>query len=212
MAEFTARELQAIRHIRNWLVHRGRTPSVRELMTALGYRSPRSAQDVLEQLAAKRVIKRFEGGDYQLLSDPELGSAHATTVDVPVVGTVAAGSPILADENIAGFIPISTTLARPGGKYFLLRVRGDSMNEAGINDHDYVLVRQQPTAAPGDCVVALIDEDATVKEYQPQKDVVVLRPRSTNPAHRPIIIHREFRIQGVVVATVPSFETNQTSR
>lgn len=86
------------------------------------------------------------------------------------------------------------------------------MNEAGINDRDYVLVRQQPTALAGDCVVALIDEDATVKEYQPQKDVVVLRPRSTNPTHRPIIIHPEFRIQGVVVATVPNFETNQTSR
>jgi repressor LexA len=181
-------------------------------MTAMGYRSPRSAQDLLEQLASKQVIKRFEAGDYQLLRDPELGSAHATTVDVPVVGTVAAGSPILADENIAGFIRISTTLAKPGSQYFLLRVLGDSMNEAGINDRDYVLVRQQPTAVRGDYVVALIDEDATVKEYQPQVDVVLLQPRSTNPAHRPIIISREFRIQGVVVATVPSFETDQTTR
>src|SRR6266498_3974484 len=76
MAEFTARELEAIRHIRNSLVHRGRTPSVRELMAALGYRSPRSAHEVLSQLAAKRIIRRFESGDYQLLSDPELGSAH----------------------------------------------------------------------------------------------------------------------------------------
>jgi repressor LexA len=212
MAEFTPRELEAIRHIRNSLVHRGRTPSVRELMAALGYRSPRSAQELLGQLAAKRIIKRLESGDYQLLSDPDLGTGHATTVDVPIVGSVAAGTPLLAEENIVGFLPISTTLAKRSGTYFLLRVRGDSMDEVGIHDRDYVLVRQQPTAAPGEHVVALIDEDATVKEYLPQKDVVVLRPRSTNPAHRPIIIEREFTIQGVVVATVPGFDTDQARR
>lgn len=175
-------------------------------MGALGYKSPRSAQDVLEQLAEKGIIKKFEHGGYQLIRDPDLGQAHNQTVDVPVVGSVAAGTPILAEENIEGFVPISTSLVKPGGSYFLLRVTGDSMNDGGINDGDFVLVRQQPVAETGERVVVLIDDEATVKIFHPQKDVVVLKPRSTNPKYKPIILDRDFQIQGVVVAAVPNFE------
>jgi repressor LexA len=207
MNELTRKELEAVRHIRNWIAHHGRTPSVRELMDALGYRSPRSAQDVLEQLAKKSVIKKFASGVYQLRKDPTVADrSRAQTIDVPVVGTVAAGAPILAEENIEAFIPISTALAKPGGKHFLLRVRGDSMNKAGINDGDFVLVRQQVTADPGQYVVALIDDEATVKVYHPGLDVVVLKPVSTNSAHRPIVIDQDFRIQGVVVASIPNLD------
>jgi repressor LexA len=205
MENFSHKQLDAIRQIRNWIAHRGRTPSVRELMGALGYKSPRSAQDILEQLAEKGIIKKFDSGDYQLLRDPKLGRAHVQTVNVPVIGMVAAGTPILAEENIEGFVPISRSLAKPGGHYFLLRVSGDSMDEAGICDGDFVLVRQQSTAQAGDQVVALIDDEATVKEFHPKGKVVVLKPRSSNPSNKPIILDREFRIQGVVVAAVPKF-------
>lgn len=206
MDNLTQKQAEAIRHIRNWIAHRGRTPSVRELMNNLGYRSPRSAQDILEQLVRKGVIKKFESGDYQLVRDPQFGRAHIRTVDVPVVGTVAAGTPILAEQNIEGFVPISLSLAKPGNKYFLLRVRGNSMNGVGINDGDFVLVKQQSVANTGDWVVALIDDEATVKEFHPRGDVVVLKPRSTNPENRSIIVDRDFQIQGVVVATVPKFD------
>jgi repressor LexA len=206
MTDFTTKEFEAIRHIRNWVMHQGRTPSVRELMAALGYKSPRSAQDILEQLVEKNVIRKLPSGDYQFLRDPKLGRSHALTVDIPVIGSVAAGVPILAEEHIEGFVPISTALAKPGSNYFLLRVRGDSMDEAGINDRDFVLVRQQPTALPGEYVVALIDDEATVKEYRPQKDVVVLKPRSSNSNNKPIIIDRDFQIQGVVVVAVPDLD------
>lgn len=206
MEHLSNKQVEAIRHIRNWIANRGRTPSIRELMANLGYRSPRSAQDILEQLAEKNIIKKFDDGGYQLIRDPDLGEARGKTVNVPVVGTVAAGTPILAEENIEGFIPISTSLAKPGGEYFLLRVSGDSMDEAGINDGDFVLVRQQPVAEPGEQVIALIDDEATVKEYHPKEDVVILKPRSTNPANKPIILDRDFQIQGIVVATVPDFE------
>ena len=204
MTHLTKKELEAIRHIRNSIVHHGRTPSVRELMEALNYKSPRSAQDVLEQLAEKHVIKKFSSGGYQLLRETAHGRTHVETVDVPVVGTVAAGTPILAEENIEAFIPVSTSLARSGGTYFLLRVRGDSMNKAGIDDGDFVLVRQQSTADAGQNVVALVDDEATVKAYHPANNVVVLKPRSTNSAHRPIVIDHDFQIQGVVVATIPN--------
>lgn len=206
MENLSNKQTEAIRHIRNWIAHRGRTPSIRELMGNLGYKSPRSAQDILGQLAEKSIIKKFDDGGYQLLRDPDLGKMHGQTVNVPIVGTVAAGTPILAEENVEGFVPISTTLAKPGGSYFLLRVRGDSMDEAGITDGNFVLVRQQPVADPGEQVVALIDDEATVKEYYPQKDVVVLKPRSTNPDNKPIILDHDFQIQGVVVASVPDFE------
>ncbi len=203
---FTSRELEAIRSIRNWVAHRGRVPSFRELMNELKYRSPRSIQGILEQLTQKGVVKKYPDGSYQLVMNPDLGANHALTVNVPVVGTVAAGSPLWAEENIEAFIPVSVSLARPGSKYFLLHVRGDSMNRAGINDGDLVLVRQQSTADNGQKVVALIDDEATVKEYHNERGVVVLKPKSTNERHKPIILSDDFQIQGVVVATVPKLE------
>jgi repressor LexA len=202
MQEFTHKELQALRHIRNWIAHRGRTPSVRELMEALGYKSPRSAQDLLAQLTAKNAIKKLASGEYQLLRDAARTRTHEQTVDVPIVSTVAAGMPVLAEENIEWFIPISTSLARSGAKHFLLRVRGESMDKAGINNGDFVLVRQQSNADPGQNVVALIDGEATVKTFQRSRDVVVLKPQSTNPVHRPIILDHDFQIQGVVVTAI----------
>ncbi len=202
--EFTHKQLEAVRHIRNGLAHQGRTPSVRKLMTALGYKSPRSAQDILEQLQGKGVIRKLQSGDYQLMVDPNLGTARAQTVDVPLIGSVACGGPILAEENIEGFIPVSTAIAKPGSKHYLLHTRGDSMDKAGIKEGDMVLVRQQSTANEGERVVALIDDEATIKEYHRSNGVVVLMPRSTNRKHKPIILTHDFQVQGIVVAVVPN--------
>lgn len=203
---FTDKEMEAIRHIRNWLMHKGRTPSIRELMAALSYKSPRSAALIVENLLSKKVLKKRRDGSLQLLEDPSPDSINTRTVDVPLVGTVACGLPILAEENIEGRIPVSVNLAKQGLKYFLLRASGDSMDESGINNGDLLLVRQQPTANNGDIVVALIDDEATVKEFHLAKGAVVLQPRSRNTQHRPIILTDEFRVQGVVVATIPKFK------
>lgn len=116
------------------------------------------------------------------------------------------GLPILAEENIEGMIPVSVDLARPGSKYFFLRASGDSMNEAGINDGDFVLVRQQTFAEDGDSIVALIDDEATIKEFRRTKDAVVLKPRSSNKKHQPILLTSNFQIQGVVVTAIPNFD------
>jgi len=202
--EFTHKQLEAIRHIRNGMVHQGRTPSIRKLMAALGYKSPKSAQDILEQLRGKGVIRKLPSGDYQLMADPNLGTARAQTVDVPLVGSVACGGPILAEENIEGFIPVSTAIVKPGSKHYLLHARGDSMDRAGIKNGNMVLVRQQPTANQGERVVALIDDAATIKEYRRSNGMVVLMPRSTNRRHKPIILTNDFQVQGVVVAVIPN--------
>jgi repressor LexA len=117
---------------------------------------------------------------------------------------VACGVPILAEENIDAMIPVSVKLAKPPHKYFFLRAKGDSMNEVGINDGDMVLVKQQITANNGDIVVALIDDEATVKEFHRQGNTIILKPRSKNKKkHQPIILTRDFQVQGLVVSTIP---------
>ena len=116
----------------------------------------------------------------------------------------ACGSPMLAEENIQAEISISTAIAKKGHEYFLLRADGDSMNQAGINPGDLLLIRQQPTAENGQRVVALIDDEATVKEFDRKGDVVILRPRSSNKEHKPIVLTDNCIIQGVVQAVLPS--------
>jgi len=198
------KELEAIRQIRNSLMHRGKMPSVREMMTSLGYRSPRSASVLMKKLMSKRILRRKPNGSYQLIDNLHDDTMRAQTVDIPLVGTVACGTPVLAEENIEGMIPVSTKLAKSPHRYFLLKAEGDSMNEKGVNDGDLVLVRQQLTADNGDMIVALVDDEATIKEFYRLGDMVVLKPRSTNKQHKPIILTKDFQIQGVVVTVIPN--------
>lgn len=203
---FSPKQIEAVRHIRNSLVHKGRLPSVRELMKALGYKSPRSASLIIDELISKGILKKRPDGDLQLVKDPESHSRHAQTIDVPLVGSVACGMPLLAQENIEGFVSVSKMLAHAGSKYFLLRASGDSMNKARINDGDLVLIRQQSSAEEGEKVVALIDGEATVKELHFGQGAIALLPKSTNKKHKPIILTEDFQIQGVVVAVIPKIK------
>lgn len=198
------RELEAIRQIRNSLMHRGRMPSVREMMTSLGYRSPRSASVLMKKLMSKRILRRKPNGSYRLVDNLHDDTMRAQTVDIPLVGTVACGTPVLAEENIEGMIPVSTKLAKSPHRYFLLKAEGDSMNEKGINDGDLVLVRQQLTAHNGDMIVALVDDEATIKEFYRLGDIIILKPKSTNKQHKPIVLTKDFQVQGVVVTAIPN--------
>lgn len=193
---------EALRHIRNFVMRSGKVPSTRELMSAMEYRSPRSAMLLMEELADSGFLEKKADGSFRLVKDLQ-DSSVARTVSVPLVGTVTCGAPLLAEENTEAMIPVSISLARPGYKYFLLRAKGDSMNKAGINEGDLVLVKQQHSAENGQRVVALIDDEATVKEFHHSGEFVTLLPRSTNKAHQPIILTQEFQIQGVVVASIP---------
>ena len=138
----------------------------------------------------------------QLIKNLESDTMRAQTVDVPLVGTVACGVPMLAEENIEAMISVSINLARPPHKYFLLRAKGDSMDKKGINDGDLVLIRQQPIAENGDAVVALVDNEATIKEFHVFDEAIVLKPRSRNSQHKPIILTKDFQIQGIVVTSI----------
>jgi repressor LexA len=193
---------EALRHIRNWLMRYGKFPSVRDLMTLMNYKSPRSTMLLLQDLEENGFLERKEDGGFKLIKDLEIGII-ARTVSIPLVGSVPCGGPLIADENIEAMIQVSVSLAKPGSKYFLLRAMGDSMDKAGINNGDLVLIKQQSVAENGQKIVALIDDAVTVKEYQRNGDLVTLMPRSNNPAHKPIILTHDFQIQGIVINTIP---------
>lgn len=158
---------------------------------------------LLDELEQNGYLEKKEDGSFRLLRDLEDGLA-VQTVLVPLVGTVTCGAPMLAEENIQAHISVSTALISRGTKYFLLKAKGDSMDQAGINDGDLILVKQQPTAENGQNVVALINDEATVKVFYSRGDIISLTPKSSNPKHQPIIVTSDFRIQGLVTAVIPS--------
>lgn len=198
----TEKEIAAIRSMRNFLMHNGRMPSVRELMNHMGYKYPRSVSLLFEQLIKKGILKHKCDGKVQLVNTNDKKEVNAQTVDVPLLGSVPCGTPNIAEENIEAVYPVSIKLARPPDKYFLLRAKGDSMNEKDINEGDLVLVRQQQTAKNGDPVVALIDGESTIKEYHKTDNAIILKPRSKNEEHKAIILTKDFQVQGVVVTTI----------
>ncbi len=202
MNETNKKDLQAYAFIRNQIIHTGVTPSLRDIADAVGYSSRNSAEKLLVRLEERGLIKRSENS--MRLSD-KTPSMTERTVDIPLVGAVACGLPSLAEQDFEALIPVSTRIAQPGHTYFLLRARGTSMNKSGINDGDLLLVRQQPAAENGDKVVALINNDATVKHFylDHENGIVILKPNSTNKSYKPIILSEDFMIQGVVVATLP---------
>lgn len=191
-------------------MHTGRSPSIRQLQTLMGYKSPRSVTVILKRLMNKGVLKRKENGSLLVLQEPEAHSSIASTVNIPLIGTVACGAPLLSEEHIQARIPVSVNLAKPPHHYFILRANGDSMNEAGIEDGDFILVRQQVTASDGEIVVALIDEEATVKRMRIGKDAIMLEPCSNNAKHAPIILQKDFQVQGIVVRCLGKLFPPQT--
>jgi len=179
-------------------------PTNREILKIMGLKSPRSVAQYLDVLEKGEYIQRGKGArNIKILKSPYDNNNSGKTVKVPIVGYIPCGAPFLAEENIEKYIAVSDKIARPPYKYFILRAVGDSMNKAGINDGDLVLVRQQMTANDGDIVVALIDDEATIKQLRLHKDHIILEPKSTNPKHYPIVLERDFRIQGVVVKSMP---------
>jgi len=197
-------ERRALTIIRNRILHAGKAPSVRELSGELGFQSPRSGALIIDKLIKLGFLKRREGDrSLQLLRGPEEEVDRSSTIEVPLVGSAPCGTPIMAEENIEAWYPVTTELARAGHNYYLVRAVGDSMNEVGIEDGKLLLVKHQDTANDRTIVVALVDDEVTIKELRLSHDAAALVPRSSNKTHKPILASRELRVQGVVVATLP---------
>jgi repressor LexA len=181
--------------IESRLAAEGRPPTLREIGLELGIASTNGVRDHLQALIEKGYIRRDERSarGIQVLRGgaggaPGAGGAGARGVrQVPLLGRVAAGEPVLAEQNVEGYLALDRDLLRDG-EVFALRVQGDSMRDAGILDGDYVFVRQQRTAQPRDIVVALLDEETTVKRYVPDGDEV--RLEAENPQFAPIVVRR----------------------
>lgn len=195
------KDKKAFALIRNKIIHYGESPTLREINEVTGGKSPRSASLVIDRLVESGLIKK--NGRNIILANT-YNESSVSTIDIPLVGAVACGTPIFAEENIQTYISISTRMVKKGSTYFLLRASGDSMDEAGINSGDLLLIRQQDSAENGDKVVALINDEATVKVFEKTRDAVILRPKSKNKNHKPIILTDNCMIQGVVVAVLPS--------
>lgn len=203
LKDLSEKELVAYRYVRNQLVHFNHAPSVREVMRQLGLTAPRSAEIVLNSLIERGLLQRRSNTKLQLVEDTLSSNENATTVNLPLVGHVAAGAPILAEQNIEAYIPVDERLLRGNPQeYYLLRVRGNSMNLRKIYDGDLAIVKRQQAAEAGQNVVALINDEATIKELVPAQGKVLLKPHSTDKSIQPIILQEDFMVQGIVVGTV----------
>jgi len=197
--ELTDRQRQILDFIRAEIHRRGFPPSVREIGEAVGLSSSSTVHAHLAALEDKGFLRRDPSKPRALevldFRDTDLAVDYGQVRAVPLVGQVAAGQPILAAENIEATVSLPAEMAED--PTFILRVRGDSMIEAGILDGDYVVVRQQNTANDGEIVVAMLEDEATVKRFFKEADRVRLQPE--NPSLEPIYA-RDVRILGRVVA------------
>jgi len=191
--------------IRDWVVRYGYAPSTREIGDAVGLRSPSSVSKHLASLEDKGFLRRGTAMSRPIdvrafLQEPHVRETAGDSVSVPVVGDIAAGTPILAEEHVDDVLTLPRELAGRGN-VFALRVRGDSMIDAAICDGDTVVVRQQSEAYSGQIVAAMIDGEATVKVYQRRNGHVYLEPR--NPDY-PVIDGDKAVILGIVVSVLRS--------
>ena len=212
-SQLTERQRQFLQKLANFMSQEGRPPSSRELQQLFNFRSPRSVSQFLEALERAGYIQRGSGARNIRLLRTALAHSpdQVGTVTVPVVGTAPCGTPFMAEENIEGYVSVSTRLAPPPHRYFIVRASGNSMDRAGIPDRSLVLVRQKDEAQNGDIVVALIDDSVTIKRLRLFPDHAVLEPESSDAVHRRILLEREFQVQGTVVGCLPNFLGDQNN-
>lgn len=191
----TPRQRQVLEFLKEYISERGYPPTLREVARELGIKWTKGVEKHLQALEKKGYIKKFPGAR----SIEILGFSRGRSI--PVVGSIAGGKPILAEENIEKTLTLDEDLV-PGEGAFFLKVEGESMNQAGILDGDYVLVRPEPTAEKGEIVAALIGDEATVKYFFPEKSRVVLR--AANPDFESLVLDEndEFKILGKVAVVL----------
>ena len=196
--EITDPQRRTLRELRDFTNRRGFPPTIQELADILGISTP-SVRDQVKQLVRKGYVKRESRKARGLTVVSEPTDEVFDLLAIPIVGRVAAGQPILAEENVIGEVLVDSRAVR-SGRCFALEVQGDSMIDAGIQDRDLVVVREQPVAENGDIVVALLEQDATIKRLFIRDERIELRPENAQHRPRPIGPDDGFRIVGKVVA------------
>jgi repressor LexA len=194
----TARQAEILELIRSFIEEEGCPPTRAEIAATLGFRSANAAEDHLRALERKGYIEMIPGSSrgIRLLGEEE------EEYGLPVVGRVAAGEPILAEQNIEDYCPLEGDAFHPRADY-LLRVHGDSMQDIGIHDGDLLAVHRTPRAENGQVVVARIDDDVTVKRFRQRGSIV--RLIAENPAYEPIRVdlrEQDLSIEGLAVGVL----------
>jgi repressor LexA len=185
--ELTSTQQRVFDFLKDFFQDKGFPPTLREIAFHFGLRGPKGPQKTLNILERKGYIRKVPGGSraIEILSYPPIRLTQI--LPIPIVGRVRAGEPILAIENIEGYINLDRNLVS-SGDVFLLRVQGDSMIDAHIQDGDFALVKPQPNAENGEIVVALIEDEATIKRIFKKRDLIRLEP--ANPKMEPIVVKK----------------------
>ncbi|HIS47534.1 MAG TPA: transcriptional repressor LexA [Candidatus Scybalocola faecigallinarum] len=185
--KISSKQSEILEYIKKQILEKGYPPAVREICEAVHLRSTSSVHSHLETLEKNGYIRRDPTKPRAIeIVDDDFALSRREVVNVPMVGTITAGEPILAVENIQGYFPIPVELM-PNADVFMLKVRGESMINAGIFDGDQVIVQRQPSADNGDIVVALLEDSATVKRFFKEDGYYRLQPE--NDAMNPIIVN-----------------------
>lgn len=194
----TKRQAAILQYIIDRIRDGGLPPTIAEIGAHFKIASTNGVNDHLLALEKKGFIERTsKARSIHVTERAAQGLYQSEVSTLPLLGRIAAGQPMFAEENIEGHVAVSSTIARPGS--YCLRVQGDSMIEDGILDGDTIIVDQSVRPANGDIVVALVDDSATVKHYHPRGELVELRP--ANSSMQPIVVPiRSLQLQGVVVA------------
>ena len=194
--KISKKQMEILEFMKQEILDKGYPPSVREICTAVGLKSTSSVHAHLETLENNGYIRRDPSKPRAIeIVDDDFNMTRREMRNIPIVGQVAAGQPIFADQNISGYFPLLSS-ELPAGDLFMLDVRGDSMIEVGIYDGDRIIAQQTPVAKNGDIVVALIEDSATVKTYYKEGNHYRLQPE--NASMEPIIVD-EVIILGRVV-------------
>ncbi len=194
--KISKKQQEILDFIKSEILNKGYPPAVREICEAVHLKSTSSVHSHLETLEKNGYIRRDPTKPRAIeIIDDQFNLTRRETVNVPVVGTVAAGQPILAVENIENYFPIPAEYM-PKNQSFILKVKGDSMIRAGINSGDMVLVEECRDAKNGDIVVALIGDSATVKTFYREQGHIRLQPE--NETMDPIILDKDFEVLGKV--------------
>ena len=189
------KQLEILEYIKSEILNRGYPPAVREICEAVHLKSTSSVHSHLETLEKNGYIRRDPTKPRAIeIVDDDFNLVRREIVNVPLIGNVAAGEPIFAEQNIEGYFPLLAD-DMPSGEAFMLKVKGESMINVGIYDGDHIIVHKQNTARNGDLVVSLVDDSATVKTFYNEKGHFRLQPE--NDTMEPIIVN-EVEILGTV--------------
>jgi len=202
----TESQAKVLKTISDFIAENGFSPTAKEISEIL-HITQTSVFEQLERLEKKKYITRQKGAARTIgilntvVDEKPVKNESVKLVKVPVIGTIAAGAPIFADENMEGEILVDESNIGKG-RFFALRVRGDSMINAGINNGDLVIIKRQPLAENGDIVAALIDNEATLKRLSLSNDEVFLLPENEKYSPINVTCREDFRILGKMVTTV----------